>query len=176
MRISGEMQDSMVFGSNLVLKRMITAKLFSDEFTVEDTIVNEGFQRENVALCYHCNFGYPLVSEGAKIINVPAEVAEITAPIHGKEEECIGVDYSEKTVTVGIENESIGAYLTYERDTLPDFLVWKMLGESEYVVGLEPRTTAYGGQDIIDHKKYVKLEPFCEYKTRLMFEVKKTMR
>ena len=171
MRIFGEMRDSMVFGSNLVLKRTVTAKLFSDEFTVEDTIVNEGFSSEEIALCYHCNFGYPLVSEGAKIINVPAEIAEITAPIHGKEEECVGVDYSEQTVTVGIKNEKLGAYLTYERDTLPDFLIWKMLGESEYVVGLEPRTTTYGGQNIIDREKFVKLEPFCEYRTRLKFEV-----
>ena len=60
------------------------------------------------------------------------------------------------------------------RDTLSDFLIWKMLGESEYVIGLEPRTTSYGGQNIIDHKKYVRLEPFCEYKTRLKFEVKES--
>ena len=172
MRISGEMRDSIVFGANLVLKRTITAKLFSDQFTVEDTIVNEGFRSEDVAICYHCNFGYPLVQEGAKIINVPAEFADITAPIHGKEEECIRVDYSGKTVTVGIENEKIGAYLTYERDTLPDFMIWKMLGESEYVIGLEPRTTFLGGQDIIDQNEFVQLNPFCEYRTGVTFEVK----
>ncbi|MBR3761442.1 MAG: DUF4432 family protein [Lachnospiraceae bacterium] len=172
MRISGEMRESMVFGSNLVLKRVITTKLFSDEFTVEDTIVNEGFQTENIALCYHCNFGYPLVQDSAKIVNVPVEVSEITKPMHGKEEECISVDYSEETVTVGIENEGIGAYLTYERNTLPDFLIWKMLGESEYVIGLEPRTTEYGGQDIIDNDAYVKLEPFGEYRTKLEFSVR----
>ena len=172
MRISGEMRDSIVFGANLVLKRTITAKLFSDRFTVEDTIVNEGFHSEDVAVCYHCNFGYPLVQEGAKIINVPAEFAEITAPIHGKEEECISLDYSGKTVTVGIENESMGAYLTYDRNTLPDFMIWKMLGESEYVIGLEPRTTSLGGQSIIDQKRFVPLEPFCEYKTAVTFEVK----
>ena len=172
MRISGEMRESMVFGSNLVLKRTIMAKLFSDEFTVEDTIINEGFSREDIALCYHCNFGFPLVQEGAKIINVPAEVADITAPIHGKEEECIPVDYSEEMVTVGIENDCMGAYLTYERNTLPNFLIWKMLGESEYVIGLEPRTTVYGGQNIINHDAYVKLESFGEYKTKLKFSVR----
>ena len=82
------------------------------------------------------------------------------------------VDYSGEMVTVGTENKNMSAYLTYKRDTLPDFLICKMLGESEYVIGLESRTTAYGGPDIIDCKKYVRLEPFCEYKTRLMFEVK----
>ena len=172
MQISGEMRENIVFGSNLVLKRTITAKLFADEFTVEDTIVNEGFQPENIALCYHCNFGYPLVQESAKIVNVPEEISGITKPMHDKEEECIPVDYSEEMVTVGIENESIGAYLTYERNTLQDFLIWKMLGESEYVIGLEPRTTAYGGQDIVDHNAYVKLEPFVEYQTKLKFSMR----
>jgi hypothetical protein len=172
MRISGEMRESVVFGENLVLKRTITAKLFENEFTVEDTIINEGFNDENIALCYHCNFGYPLVCDGAKMINVPDEVSVITSPVHNKQEECIPVDYAGDTVTVGIENENIGAYITYNRDTLPDFLIWKMLGESEYVIGLEPRTTSLGGQDIADNNKYAVLKPFEEYKTKLKFEIR----
>lgn len=172
MKVSGKMRESVVFGENITLKRVITAKLFSDEICVFDTIVNEGFKEENIALCYHCNFGYPLVKEGAKIINVPADVADITAPIHGKKEECIPVHYSDDVMTVGIENDSIGAYITYQRDTLPDFLIWKMLGESEYVVGLEPRTTASGGENIAKKNAYVTLKPFEEYKTSLKFEVK----
>lgn len=172
MKVSGEMHESVVFGENLVLKRTITAKLFDNKFTVEDTVVNEGFSNENIALCYHCNFGYPLVCEDAKIVNVPNEVAAISAPIHGKQEECIDVKQVGDTATVGIENKSIGAYITYKRNTLPDFLVWKMLGESEYVVGLEPRTTSLGGKNIADNNKFVVLNPFEEYNTTLQFEVK----
>jgi len=172
MKVSGEMRESVVFGENLVFKRTIAAKLFAEEFTVEDTIVNEGFQDENVALCYHCNFGYPLVREGAKMINVPDDIADISAPIHGKEEECIDVSHSGDVATAGIENGEIGAYITYERNTLPDFLVWKMLGESEYVVGLEPRTTSLGGENIIKNNKYVSIKPFEEYSTNLKFSFK----
>lgn len=169
MRVSGQMRESVVFGENLVLKRTITTKLFSDEFTVEDTVVNEGFSDEQTALCYHCNFGYPLVREGAKILNVPDEVACITSPIHNKEEECIDVEHTGDEVKVGITNNDLSAYITYKRDTLPDFLIWKMMGESEYVVGLEPRTTSLGGQDIKDQNKYVTIKPFEEYKTKLVF-------
>lgn len=172
MQISGEMRDSMVFGHNLVLKRTITAKLFADEFTVEDVIINEGFEAQDIALCYHCNFGYPLVREGAKIVGVPGEIGDITGPIHGKEEECLEVEMAGHTLTAGIENGEIGVYLTYNEDTLPKFLVWKMLGESEYVVGLEPRTTNYGGQNIASNNEFVKLEPFAEYKTWLKFEAR----
>ncbi len=172
MRISGEMRESVVFGENLVLKRTITAKLFADEFTVEDTVVNEGFDTENIALCYHCNFGYPLVREGAEIINVPAEIAKVEAPTHGIAEECIIVEHTGDVATAGIENGEIGAYITYQRDTMPDFLVWKMLGESEYVIGLEPRTTALGGENIVKNNTYVPLKPFEEYLTHLKFSFK----
>ncbi|MBQ7386871.1 MAG: DUF4432 family protein [Clostridia bacterium] len=173
MRISGMMRDAVVFGENLVIKRTITAKLYSNELTLEDTVINEGFENENIALCYHCNFGYPLVREGAKILGVPDEVSYITAPIHKKCEECIGVDMEGELATVGIDNGECVARLTYKTDTMQDFLIWKMLGESEYVVGLEPRTTRLGGQGIIDNKKYVSLAPFEEYKTYLKFEFTK---
>lgn len=115
---------------------------------------------------------YPFVKEGAKIINVPEDVSAITAPIHGKEEECIKVDFTKKKATVGIENDKLGVYLTYNRDVLFDFILWKVLGESEYVVGLEPRTAAEGGQDIIDKNKLVTLKPFEEHKIQLQFEFK----
>lgn len=112
------------------------------------------------------------MKEGSKIINVPEDIAEISAPIHGKEEECIPVSYFDDAVTVGIENDTLGAYITYKRDTLPDFLIWKMLGESEYVIGLEPRTSARGGQGLIDHNDYIELKSFEEYTTKLKFEIK----
>lgn len=173
MKISGDVVQSKVFGENLKLKRTITAKLFDSSFILEDTIINMGFENEKIALAYHCNFGYPLVTDGAKIVNVPEDICDITAPIHGKQEECIGVDLKGSLACVGIENADMGAYLTYKRDTLPDFLIWKMLGESEYVVGLEPRTTNLGGCSIAENDKYVILEPFEEYKTYLKFEFNK---
>lgn len=170
MRISGEMRESVVFGENLVLKRTISTKLFSDEFVLEDAIINEGFSDEKIALNYHCNFGYPLVCEGARIINVPEKDSYISAPVPMSEEECIDVKYSADVVTTGIENGDIGAYITYDTKTLPEFILWKMLRESDYIIGLEPRTAALGGEDIEKQNKYVILKPFCEFKTNLKFK------
>ena len=172
MTVSGTMRESVVFGENLSLRRTITAKLFDDEFTVEDILINEGFTDEKIAFCYHCNFGYPLVREGARIVNVQSDIADIHAPVHGTEEECIDVFHTGDFATVGIENSEIGAYITYKRDTMPEFLVWKMLGESEYVIGLEPRTTNFGGENIEKNNAYITLKPFCEYKTYLKFAFK----
>lgn len=172
MQVSGEMRECSVFGENLLLRRCITAKLFSNSFVLEDTVINQGFRTEPVALCYHCNFGYPLVQPDAKIVNVPENIAQISAPIPGKEEECIGVPMDGNVVTVGIENDTFGAYMTYDRTNLPDFMVWKMLGQSEYVVGLEPRTTNLGGDNIRTQNKYVMLEPFASFKNQIQFTLK----
>lgn len=172
MKISGEMRESVVFGENLVLKRTITAKLFESKVSICDTIVNEGFKDEGVAICYHCNFGYPLVCPNAKIVNVPEEISKVPAPTHAIAEKCIDVKLEGKRPTAGIENGTIGAYITYNADTLPDFLVWQMYGESEYVIGLEPRTTSMGGQNIIDNNKLVNLKPMEEYTTEFEIELK----
>lgn len=172
MKISGEMRESVVFGENLVLKRTITAKLFESKVSICDTIVNEGFNDEGVAICYHCNFGYPLVNPNAKIVNVPEEISKISAPTHGISEACIDVKLDGKTPTVGIENEKMGAYITYNADTLPDFLIWQMFGESEYVIGLEPRTTSMGGQNMLNNNKLVNIKPMEEYTTKFEIELK----
>ena len=170
MKVSGEMRDSKALGHNIALKRTITTKLFAESFTVEDTILNESFNDEEVMICYHCNFGYPLVCEGAKMVNIPDEYKNISAPIHNKEEECYHVDHEGDVATVGIENGRIGAYITYKRDTLPDFLLWKKESECDYVIGLEPRTIC-GGTDKYGRQKAC-LKPFEELKTTLEFSMK----
>lgn len=173
MRVSGEMHEAVVFGEHLVLKRTITAVLGESRFIVEDSIENQGYAIEDIALCYHCNFGFPLVSETAKIVGVPEQHSMMNAPTHGIQEECINVPFETDEVTVGIENNEIGAYITYARSTLPDFLIWKMPGEGDYVIGLEPRTTSLGGMENIKAKgATVKVNPFEKMKTKLSFEVK----
>ena len=47
-----------------------------------------------------------------------------------------------------------------------------MPGESEYVVGLEPRTTSLGGDNIAKNGKYVSLAHFDSFSTKLSFSFK----
>ena len=174
MRVSGEMRECIVFGENLVLKRTITAKLFDNSLTVEDTVLNEGFNEQRTSICYHCNFGYPLVDAESIITNVPAEVSTMLPPTHNLPEECVGVELDGDVQTVGIENKKIGlgAYITYGREYLKDFLIWKMFGESEYVIGLEPRTTNLQGFEMVEKDAFVKLQPFESYTNKLTFTIK----
>lgn len=172
MKVSGEMRESAALGENLVLKRTISTKLFSSEIEVEDTVVNEGFYDVDLALAYHCNFGYPLVDERSKIVGVPEEHSKIWDPEHTLEEECIAIDHEGDMGWAGIENGKMGVYITYKRDTMPDFLIWKKLSESDYAIGLEPRTTSWGGENVAKYGRYYKLKPFEEYKVYLKFDVK----
>ena len=174
MKITGQMRESMALGENLVMKRTITAKMFSDEFVLEDTVINEGFSDEKIALCYHCNFGYPMINEHSRILNVPEEVSMIEAPQSGADEKCIPVMYDNDFVTVGIDNGKIISEISYKTDTLPDFLIWKMFAKGDYVVALEPRTTRFGGENIEKNDKYIILKPFEELKTYLKFSVRKS--
>lgn len=172
MMISGEIRQSCVFGENLVLRRTITTKLFDDKFMLCDTVINEGARTENVCMYYHCNFGYPLVSKNSKIIGVPEEYSHIDAPTPFADEECIEIDMKEDIQTVGIENGDIGAYITYKRDTLPYFLLWKKPAASDYAIGLEPKNVDMAGTPLHEEDRFVKLEPYGEIKTSLCFSFK----
>ena len=172
MMVSGEVRESCVFGENVVLRRTITTKLFDDKFTLSDTIINEGARTENIAMIYHCNFGYPFVSENSKIVGVPEEYSKMNAPAPFVNEELYALQLEGDTKTVGIETGELGAYITYKRDTLPEFLLWKKFAASDYVVGLEPRNVATAGADLHEKDAFYKLEAYGELKTTLLFSFK----
>ncbi len=192
MKISGQMRESKVFGENLLFKREISTKLGENKLKIKDTIVNQGFKPEGVMLLYHMNFGFPLVDDGAKIVMpkgklIPAtDIAakgidtadKLHKPINGYEEQCFLIDFEQDgEIEVGIENVNIadckGIYIKYDKSQLPWFTIWKMLGESEYVVGLEPGTCLPMGREKAENEGYLKiLKPFEEYSVEIEFGIK----
>ena len=114
--------DNYTFEQNILYLQKLKEELYT-----KACLKHKGFENEEIALCYHCNFGYPLVNENAVMTHVPAEIAALSAPIHGKTEECLKVPFeNQDEVTVGIKNEKIFASITYKTATLPNFLIWKM--------------------------------------------------
>src|SRR5690606_22556159 len=65
--ISGTLRQTRVFGANLALRRRIITTAGSNFFTIEDTLTNEAFVPEPAVILYHCNFGFPVVSEHSRI-------------------------------------------------------------------------------------------------------------
>ena len=183
MEVRGQMRESVLFGENLLLERTIATRLGYNKFTISDTITNEGFRPEGIMVLYHFNFGFPLVDEGARIEMPEAEPITETevaakgvdtlrllhAPVLGYAEQCFFMDFKkEKKVRVGITNERLahlkGIYLEYDKSQLPWFTIWKMLGESDYVIGLEPGTCYPMSRERAKREgRLVMLNPFESY-------------
>jgi len=157
-RVAGAVREARTFGECLVLHREITTRLGSNALVVRDVVENAGFRPEPMMLLYHCNFGYPLVSADSRIYtsggNVePREATPLQAvadhdrlgdPRQGYVEQCFyhNLKAPNGRAFAAIFNErlGVGGYVRYRVENLPEFVQWKMLGEQEYVVGLEPST------------------------------------
>lgn len=169
MQVSGTVTEAQLRGERFSLQRTVTSRLGQKCFHVRDVITNEDFIQRPYMIMYHINFGYPLVDQGAKIYvrsgsrfedtRASAEYAdqayEITEPVNGTEEHLYfhKSEEGDKAGLAFILNEKLDAvaYVKYTADTLPYLTEWKMMGEADYVVGLEagnciPRGRSYHRQ------------------------------
>ena len=156
--ISGVIRESALFGHVLEVKRCIRIPAFGAEITIHDEISNQTPRDEEYMHIYHCNFGYPLLSEQAKLVlpdereTIPrTEFAktglgrELTfdRPIDG-EEERVFFQMMKNEFWARLENPSLGVKMTisWSGDTLPILSEWRSMASGDYVLGLEP-TNSY---------------------------------
>ncbi len=155
--IQGQLRQTRVFGPNLLLTRAITARLGEPSLTIRDTVRNEGFRPEGLAILYHCNWGFPVVSEHS-ILRAPSNKCEPR-----DEEAARGLsnwsrleepqdEFGEQVffhqmqadaqglVRAEIWNPALswGGFVSYQAGALGHFTQWKMMGAGAYVCGLEP--------------------------------------
>ncbi len=160
--IQAKIDQSEMFGRKLVLYRTVTCSLQENRITIQDRIANEGDRISPCMILYHFNMGYPLLSETAEL-NIPSKQVsartekaakaiahwyEITKPQPQFEEECFYHQFS-KEGQAGIYNAAIGKgiRISFDADKLPYFVQWKMMGQREYVMGLEPGNCHPDGRD-----------------------------
>lgn len=188
-KISGKAHEASLFGCKLSLKREYSCAYGEDKIHFTDVITNNGFNRIPVSVLYHMNFGYPLLSEKCKIVipsskviarseHASAHISEwdtVTSPQHGFEEMCYYHTLSENCY--GIDNPSIGASVrvAFDSDGMLDRLVqWRMLGECEYVMGLEAAScTLEGRADAIENGSQKYLEPGTSYTNKFTISFNK---
>lgn len=162
--VSGTMREAFVMGENITLTRTISSRLGSTKIAIEDLIENRGFRAEPLMMLYHFNFGFPLLSETARVIvpalstaardpqsatdNGVAECREFPRPTPGYREKVffhnVAADADGHTF-VALANRDVGGrplgiVLRYDRKELPTLTEWKMAGSGCYVCGLEPGT------------------------------------
>ncbi len=131
--------------------------------------------------------GYPLLSENAKLYIPSCETVprnkraaegietwkQIIPPQPQFEEQCY-FHKLEKKGMAGIYNPDIGQGLTisFDTDDLKYFTEWKMMGERDYVLGLEPGNCHPDGRDKMrEEGKLTILQP----EESVSYQVKVTM-
>ena len=152
--IKGTIRETELFGHVLEVKRSIRIPVFGASVTVEDTVTNLTPRDEEIMQIYHCNFGYPLLSEKARLI-LPEEretiprtefaktglgrECEFDKPIDG-EEERVFFQKMKKEFRAKLENPELGINMTisWSGDTLPILSQWRSMASGDYVLGLEP--------------------------------------
>ncbi len=182
--IRGTIRETALFGHNLQLKRTIRIPVSGSHITVCDELTNMTHREEEYALLYHCNFGYPLISEKARL-ELP-ETRKTTprtpfaatglgrettfdAPTAGEEERVFFHEDMERKVS--LVNGTIGTKMTLEwSDTLPILAHWRSMASGDYVCGLEP-TNCYimGRKQERENGTLPKLQPFETVKTQVQF-------
>lgn len=160
--IRARVNEMRIFGAKLVLKREICCSLNKNEIRIRDVIENQGSERMPLMLLYHMNMGYPLLSEKS-ILHIPsktvsprnAHAAEdldtwnvILPPTPGFEEQCYFHSFDGQGLAA-LYNPEIrkGLAIQFNPESLDYFVEWKMMGERDYVLGLEPGNCHPDGRD-----------------------------
>jgi hypothetical protein len=164
-KVRGTMRENALFKHNLVLDRTVEVALGASSVTLRDSVVNEGFRESPLMLLYHINLGWPLVDDGAELLlnaksSVPrdaeaskgtATATKIPGPIPGYKEQVFFHDLA--TDSAGMASSllansklQLGLFVQFRQTELPRFIEWKMAGEGEYVLGMEPANCLVQGR------------------------------
>ena len=151
--IKATVRDAAIFSHKLILEREYIVSLDKNEICLCDTVKNIGSKDSPLEILYHCNMGYPLLDENAEITIPSKEILprndhaktgifdclKCEKPQNDYEEMCFYHTLCGQT-EVKIANPKIkkGLKMSYDTNELKYFTQWKMMGEYDYVMGLEP--------------------------------------
>ena len=160
--VMGIVDETMMFGPALRLTTSVSTTLGSDSLTICDEVTNLNRRPAELQLLYHCNYGAPLLEEGATLVTPFGTVCprdaraqegigehdRFSGPQPGFVEQCyfyelMGRKASQETcVLMKNRDGSLGSSLHFSLQQMPYFTLWKNTAAAEdgYVIGLEPAT------------------------------------
>ena len=174
----GRVTQAQAYGENLVLTRTYTTKLGESRFFMHDEIENAGWLPTEHMYLYHINIGFPVIAEGSELIapvmkspavpdglplGDPSEYSRFVAPqknwmLQGFEME-LGAE-TDGSVPLAIVNpDGFGVYVIYNQRQFPNYLEWRMMGEGQYAVGIEPCSNTFGRDIARDLGQLITLQP-----------------
>jgi hypothetical protein len=194
----GKVREARVFGDKLQLERKITTWMDTPRVVLEDTVENIGHNRSPLMILYHVNIGYPVVDNGAELLEAKAKVIprdgeakkgfddynKFSEPIKGFKEQCYFHDIEadeDGNSNIAIVNrdfnngKGIGIWMKFNKDNLPMLTQWKQMGMGEYVCGIEPCNSPVGGRKAERESGNLKfIEPGEKVSFRLEFNILKS--
>jgi hypothetical protein len=158
--ISGSMREAVFYQENLLLTRRITVRMGEKRFFIHDTVENQGFSEIPLFLLYHFNVGFPLLDEGSELLLSPArtdfydeaaragaaDMLRFQKPTHEYFRQVffhtLRQDGEGRTMAALVNRRlagtPLGVYVKFDRAQLPEFFTFKMMGQGDYQLGLEP--------------------------------------
>lgn len=171
-KLKGTTEEGHLFGTKMRLEREITSVTGKNSIRITDIITNFGYKTSPFTILYHINLGYPLLSEDASLIIDPLETTPATAAAAA----AIGEfrkftkpqpDFFEHVyyhklkadkngdTRVELQNKKPGIALSinFNINQLPLLTQWKMMGQGDYVLGLEPCNVPTWNRVVLRDKK-----------------------
>ncbi len=183
-KVHAHVPDMRIFKQKLEINRVISCPVGGNTLTIHDTVMNLGSHAEPMLLLYHMNMGYPLLSENSvleinseKVIPRNDHAAEdldtwnkMLKPAPDFEEQCYYHEFGSKMACAKIFNPDagVGIAIRFDSKVLPYMCEWKMMGEKDYVLGLEPMIATLDGRSGLRESGQL---PFIEAGGKKEFEV-----
>ncbi len=162
LEVSGTVEEAMLFGDKLRLTRTVSTRIGERWLRVHDVVENFGFRSSPFTILYHINPGFPLLDESCELLLTSTETEpyddvsksgfdnwnRFSNPVPDYSEQnflhTMKADENDYALVAFINRSLVGGlglYLRFRIDTLPYLSEWKMMGEGDYVVGMEPCNT-----------------------------------
>lgn len=193
LEVQGEMREGHLFGTNLVLRRTIRSVFGSGKIEIIDEVENQTAEEADLMLMYHCNFGYPFLRPGTRLV-LPSKAVRgreewsqdhlsqwetIGAPIDGETEyvylhELAGDENNHSFAAIVNDELGFGVRLDFDRNVQPYFMEWMSMKTGDYVIGLEPSNSIVYGRKYHEAEGTMhKIAPFAKETYHLSFTILK---
>lgn len=193
LEITGEIREAYLFGPNLVIRRSWRTEFGAGWVELEDIITNEGWRPEIHMQLYHCNLGFPLLNEQARLYLTTTAVQprdetaargigrwncfEAPQPEIAEQvfyHSCGGGALAAENSALLVANSrtsDFGLHLRWPTDTLPYLVQWKLCAKGDYVLGIEPANCLVGGRNWHREAGLAPLAPGASVRHRLRLQV-----
>jgi hypothetical protein len=176
------MREAELFGRNFSLKRTITTEYGSTSIHIHDELVNESFNEEPFCILYHCNTGYPFLSEDCymildsknqrsatdfaeknldrwNVMDIPSDSAVVEEMVYMHEVGCD--EHNISSATIVNPKKNLAYQLKWNKSQMKNFMEWKSPIKGDYVWAVEPTNATFDGIKVMREQKLVEtMKPF----------------